>query len=321
MAIDGRNVVPDGPDTEVGPQVLVVNEKRPNSIALHESHVLWTTDPPLELGKGEVVYLAPDQTFGVLSNNEDHPSALAVAQTPNGPVAFWSAMTGLGKLKQIPIFGTTPATTIDVGDVVYSIAADGDSVFYGTRFRVFKKGTASTAMPTEIAGGYGNGVTAITADANGVVLGARLLAGGWIIGAVSRNGGTVTTLGTAPDSAPAIRDVAIVGGDVYWLDRTMLKKAPRASGAETIVRTFPSTDRPWAMTASGTKLFIATNQGVLNPTGATGHIVELDTVTTTFRDLAEGQAEPFDVAADATHVYWVNRGLTATTGQIMRVAR
>ena len=315
-------VPPDTPDDmPFGPQVLVINEKRPISIALQGGHVLWTTDPPVNLAKGEVVYLAPDNTFGVLAIDEEHPNMLAIAQTANGPEALWSAQIGFGKLKQKSVFGMTSPAIIDVNDFVGSITADGDSIFFGTRFRVFKKGLASNAVPVEISAGYGNGVSAIVADANGVVFSARLEQGGWIIGAMSRNGGTVTTVGTAPDGVPTLRDVAIVGGDVYWLDRTMLKKAPRVGGAETIVRTFTSPDRPWALAATGTKLFIATNQGVINPTGATGRIVELDTATTMFRDLATGQAEPFDIAANATHVYWVNRGLTPTTGQIMRVAR
>jgi hypothetical protein len=307
--------VADGP-SEVTIEVLAPNETRPSSIAVANGSVVWTTDPPT--GMGQVRQFSAG-TISTLSASEDHPVAVKLGMGFSTLEAFWGTNSLLGQIRQIAASGQPPLTGTAVNDVVYSIALDGDSVFAGTRSRVYKKNVANASTPTAIATGYGNGVLGVTADAAGVVFTARTVSGTWQVASVSRNGGTVTPLATSTVDQP-LRDVVIAGANVYWIDRTMIKSVPRAGGMEAIVKTYASL-RPWAMVAAQGKLYIALNQGVIDPSGATGRIVELDPVTKSEREIAKEQSEPTGVAVDASYIYWSNRGVGSTPGQIVRIAR
>jgi hypothetical protein len=321
---DANDVMIDAPivtpDTPVGPpmiEVLAANEARPNSIAVFNGTVVWTTDP--SSGSGQVRRLTAGSAV-TLATTEDHPGSVAAGMGFSNVEAFWGTTSLLGQIRQIAITGQPPLSGTAVNDLVYALALDGDSVFAGTRSKVIKRNVANAATPMDLATGYGNGVLAIAADATGVVFAARTVQGTWVIATVPRSGGTVTTLATSTVDV-AIRDIAIVGANVYWLDRTMVKKIARTGGTEAVVTSFGSSDRPWAMTVSQGKIYIATNQGVINPSGATGRIVELDPATGTVVEIAKDQAEPSGIAVDGSNIYWSNRGLGATQGQIVRIAR
>ncbi len=299
------------------PVMLATGEARPSSIAVFGGAVYWTTDPAS--GPGQVRKLAPGGTVQTLASNEASPLGLAVGNGLVEPTAFWGTDTLLGQIRQVAATGAPPIGGADVNDVVYALVLDGDAVFAGTRGAVVKKGLGNVASPSTLAGGYNNGVTAVAADAAGVVFGARTFPQGtWIVAAVARTGGTVTTLATEAD---VIRDIAIAGGDVFFLERGQLKKVARAGGTPAVVKSFTNGETPWALVSSQGKLFVATNQGVINPSGATGRILEIDAATGAEREIAKEQPEPADVAVDAGNIYWANRGLAPNQGQIVRIAR
>jgi hypothetical protein len=197
------------------------------------------------------------------------------------------------------------------------LCVDGDRVFIGTRGEVKSKNLTNTSSLTTLAGGYGNGVLAIDADATGVVFGARTTQGAWIVASMARTGGTVTTLYTG---TTLIRDIAIVGPNVVWLEANRIMRVARSGGAAAMVA-LVSDGTPWAVTSADGALFVATNQGVINPSGATGTILEVDPISGTKTELAKDQPEPHDVAVDADYVYWVNYGIGAAAGQIVRLKR
>jgi hypothetical protein len=305
----------DGAIEPIVPEVLVMGEAKPNSLDVYAGAIYWTTDPVT--AKGQVQKLTPGGTPQVLAAQEDHPISIDVGPGFIEDTAFWGLDTLLGQVRQIATSGAPPLSSVAVNDVVYSLTLDGDSVFFGTRSAVKSKCRANSCSPVNLATGYGNGVLAIAADATGVVYGTRTTSGSWIVASVPRTGGTPLTLFTGTE---AIRDIAIVGSNVVFLNYTEVMRVPRGGGAPSTVATITE-DVPWRLTTDGSKLFVATNQGVINPSGATGKILEIDPISGATKELAKDQAEPADIAVDSNYIYWLNRGLGTATGQIVRLKR
>jgi hypothetical protein len=312
---DGSMVEIDAPVQPIAPEILVMNEARPNSIDAYLGDIYWTTDP--STGKGQVKKLAPGGQPQVLAAQEDRPVAIDVGEGFIEDTAFWGLDSLLGQVRQIATSGAPPLSSVNANDVVYCLTLDGDRVFVGTRGEVKSKNLTNTSTLTTLAGGYGNGVLAIDADATGVVFGARTTQGAWIVGSMARTGGTVTTLYTG---ATLIRDVAIVGPNVVWLEANRIMRVARSGGTAAMVA-LVSDGTPWAVTSAGGTLFVATNQGVINPSGATGTILEVDPISGTKTELAKDQPEPHDIAVDANYVYWANYGIGVAAGQIVRLKR
>lgn len=311
---DGSAAAIDAP-VPIAPEILVMGEARPNSIDAYLGDIYWTTDP--FNAKGQVKKLAPGGQPQVLAAQEDYPVAIDVGPGFLEDTAFWGLDSLFGQVRQIATTGAPPLSAANVNDIVYSLVLDGDRVFVGTRSAVKSKCLTNTCSPVNLATGYANGVTAIAADAGGVVFGARTTSGSWIVASVPRTGGTPTTLATGSE---LIRGIAIVGSDVVWLSYTEILRVPRTGGSVSTVTTITE-NVPRALTSAGGKLFVATNQGVINPSGATGQIIEIDPIGGTQKILAKDQPEPYDVAVDASYVYWANRGLGTGAGQIVRLKR
>lgn len=305
----------DAPIQPIVPEVLVMGEARPNSLDAYLGDVYWTTDP--STGKGQVKKVTPGGQPQVLAAQEDRPVSIDVGEGFIEDTAFWGLDSLLGQVRQIATSGAPPLSAVNANDVVYCLTLDGNRVFIGTRGEVKSKDLTNTSTLTTLAGGYGNGVLAIDADATGVVFGARTTQGAWIVASMARTGGAVTTLYTG---TTLIRDVAIAGANVVWIEANRIMRVPRSGGSPTMV-TFTEDDRPWALAASAGTLFVATNQGVINPSGTTGRILEVDPASGTVNELATDQAEPHDVAVDADYVYWANYGLGSAAGQIVRLKR
>jgi hypothetical protein len=313
---DGAPPVGDAAITPPVPEILAMNESDTNSIAVYLGDVYWTTDPFGAMG--QVKKLVPGGTPVTLAAQENRPTSIAVGPGFLEPTAFWVLNSLQGRIRQIATTGAPPLSSAEMGDAVYSLALDGNAVFAGTRGAVKTKGLTNTSTVTTLADGYANGVLAIDADATGVVFSARTVAGTWIVASVARTGGTVTTLHTGPE---LIRDVEIVGSNVFFLDDLAIKRVPRSGGGSAATLTTITENVPWALASSGAALFVATNRGVINPSGATGQIIEIDATSGTQRVLAKDQAEPSSIAVDASFVYWTNRGVGSTPGQVVRLAR
>ncbi len=299
------------------PVVIASGESRPESIAVFDGTIYWTT--ATTNGPGQVRKAIMGQAVATIATNEDRPLALAVGNGLLEPTAFWGTGALIGELRQIAASGASPLASTPLNDLVYSLALDGGTVFAGTRSAVIAKPVASSSGPTTLANGYGNGVTAIAADGTGVVFGAKTFPGdSWIVATVTRTGGPVTTLYTG---AALIRGVAISGSHVFWIEDKKLMSVPRSGGTAVIVKSFTGLELPWSIVASGGMLYVALNQGVINPSGATGSIVAIDALTLDARVIADAQLEPSDVAADASFVYWTNRGIAASEGTILRIRR
>ena len=305
----------DAPIQPIAPEVLVMGEARPNSIDAHLGDIYWTTDP--STGMGQVKKLSPGGQSQILAAQEDRPLAIDVGPGFIEDTAFWGLASLFGQVRQIATTGAPPLSAVNANDVVYCLTLDGDRVFIGTRTAVMSKNLTNTSSLTTLAGGFGNGVLAIDADANGVVFGARTTQGAWLVASVARSGGTVTTLNTG---TTLIRDIAIVGSNVVWLEANRIMRVPRSGGSAAMVALI-SGGTPWALTSADGKLFVATNQGVLNPSGATGTILEVDPVSGTKTELAKDQAEPHGIAVDNDYLYWANYGIGAAAGQIVRLKR
>lgn len=300
-----------------GPQRLATGEVRPSSLAVFSGDVYWSTDPITSAG--QIRKVTPGAMPVTLASNERGATGVAVGQGLIEPTVFWGTNTLLGAIRQIAASGAPPIGGADVGDPVYAVVLDGDAVFAGTRSAVLKKGLGNVSSTTTLASGYANGVTAIAADASGVVFGARTTGGGWVLATVGRGGGTVTTLYTGSN---VIRDIALVGSTAYWVEANTLRSVARAGGTPVLVKIFDgAANRPAALVASAGRLYVALNEGVINPSGETGRIVEVDLATGTTRELASQEADPADIAASATHVYWANRGIGENAGQVVRITR
>ena len=117
-----------------------------------------------------------------------------------------------------------------------------------------------------------------------------------MVNAVSRGGGSVTTLAT--DQYPAV-SVAVDGTHVYWVDSGgSVKKVPLGGGSVTTLAT--GQNDPLSVEVDDTHVYW------VNFYGGTVNAVPVGggSVTT----LASGQYNPRSVAVDGTHVYWVNYG-------------
>jgi len=312
---DGSLPMPDSTIGPPEPEVVVINQSYLESIDVHLGDIYWATDP--FTGKGQVKKVTPGGQPVTLAAQEDHPVSIDVGPGFIEDTAFWALDSLVGQVRQIATSGAPPLSSVDANDVVYCLTLDGDRVFIGTRSAVMSKNLTNTSALITIASGYGNGVLAIDADANGVVFGTRTTSGAWIVASVPRAGGTVTTLYTG--SQP-IRDIAIVGANVIWPENSKILRVPRSGGSASLVTTITN-NLAWRITTDGSKLFVAAAQGTTSPTSATGKIVEVDPVTGTQKELATDQAEPADIAVDANYVYWANFGLGAGTGQILRLKR
>ncbi|HEY5924425.1 MAG TPA: hypothetical protein VIV11_22260 [Kofleriaceae bacterium] len=307
--------MPDGITVPDGPELVVINQSDLNSIDVHMGDVYWTTDP--FTGKGQVQKVTPGGQPQTLAAQEDHPVSIDVGPGFIDDTAFWALNSLLGQVRQIATSGAPPLSAVNANDNVYCLTLDGNRVFVGTRGAVMSKDLTNTSTLTTLASGFGNGVLAIDADATGVVFGARTTSGAWIVASVPRTGGSVTTLYTG---TTLIRDLTIVGSNVVWLEANRIMRVARSGGTAAMVA-LVADNRPWAVKSVDGKLFVATNQGVINPTGSTGTILEIDPITGTKKELAKDQAEPADIAVDANYIYWANRGLGAGTGQILRLKR
>lgn len=312
---DGSTAQIDAPIQPIVPEVLVTGEARPSSIDAYLHTIYWTTDPVT--GMGQVKKLTPGGQPQILAAQEDRPVSIDVGAGFIEDTAFWGLDTLLGQVRQIATSGAPPLSAVNANDVVYCLTLDGDRVFVGTRSAVMSKSLTNTSALTTLAGNFGNGVLAIDADANGVVFGARTTQGAWIVASMARSGGTVTTLSTG---TTLIRDLAIVGSNVVWVEANRIMRVPR-SGGSTATVTVISGGTPWALTTADGKLFVATNQGVLNPSGATGTILEVDPTSGTTTELAKDQPEPHGVAVDDDYIYWANYGIASAAGQIVRLKR
>lgn len=299
------------------PITLAMNEPRPTAIATFGGTVYWATDPATN--QGQIRKVAPGGVAEpLLTTLQDRPSTIAAGDGFIEPNVFWGTATLLGQVKQIAATGAPPTTIYNVNDVVYTLVLDGDAIFYGSRSALYRKGLASSVTPTMLVGGYANGVVAIDADAAGVVFAARKLDGSWIIASIARTGGEPVTLAT---TSMQVGGIAIADGNVFWLEQRAIKRVPRAGGAPTTHAMFGNLESPAEIVADQGQLFVATNQGVINPSGATGRILRIDAVSGTIDELATSQPEPTGIAIDATNVYWANRGLAANQGQIVKLAR
>jgi hypothetical protein len=310
VATDGDTPLVDSTVDPPGPELLVTNESDLASLDVYLGTVYWTNDP--FTGKGQVKKLVPGGQPQVLAAQEDHPVSIDVGPGFIEDTAFWALNSLQGQVRQIATTGAPPLSAVNANDSVYCLTLDGDRVFIGTRGAVMTKNLTNTSSLTTIASGFGNGVLAIDADANGVVFATRasVTSTSWIVASVARTGGMATTLytGTQP-----IRDIAIVGADVVWLETSKVMRVPRAGGASSALATITNST-PWRMTAANGKLFVAA-------AGMMGKIVEIDPISGTQTELAKDQPEPRDIAVDGGYVYWANAGLGAGTGTIMRLKR
>ncbi|GEM_PF-6425850 len=299
------------------PVTLAMNEPRPTAIATFAGTVYWTTDPAAN--QGQVRKIAPGGLpEQLVSTLQDRPSTIAAGTGFLEPNVWWGTAALLGQVKQIAATGAPPTSIYNVNDLVYTLVLDGDSIFYGTRSALYRKGLANSVSPTLMVGGFGNGVTAVDADATGVVFAARKLDGTWLVDSIERTGTDPTFLSSTTES---VAGIAIASGYVFWLEPHAIKRVARTGGINTTVTTFPLLESPAAIVADQSQLFVAVNQGVINPSGATGRILRIDAVTGVVTELASAQAEPVAIAVDATHVYWANAGIGANHGEIVKLAR
>lgn len=316
--VDAAAVDASAPDAFVPEAVVIASgEAHPESIAVFDGTVYWMTSTTR--GPGQVRKASMGHAPQVIAANEESPLGLAVGNGALEPTVYWGTASLFGQVRQVAASGAPPIAGAPLNDLVLSLALDGDTVFAGTRGGVYSKPLGSGWSVTRLPGEYSNGVTALTADSTGVVLGARRYPDdAWIVATMWRSGGPVKTLHTGTE---AIRGVAISGLTVFWIENNSVWSVPRSGGTPVAVKSFTGFNVPSSIVASGGTLYVAVNQGVINPSGATGSIVAIDTVTFDAREIARAQLEPSDVAVDASYVYWTNRGIAASEGAIMRIRR
>lgn len=303
----------------VVPEVIAENQVAPRGISAFAGEVFWVNEGVFgQTNAGQLRKATAGGTVQTLVPKTDQPSGVVAGAGFVEPTVFWIAGGLLGELRQIAATGAPPTSIISVQDVPYDIALAGDHVFVGTRSTLYSKLLTNTSGLTTLAGGYANGVTAIAADATRAYFGARTTSGSWIVASVPRAGGTVTNLATG---TAQIRDLAVDATHVYWLRNDQLLRVALTGGETEIVKTFTFPQYPWALAIRDGKVFVATNQGVINPTGATGQIIAIDAVTKVATVLATDQAEPSAIAVDSAYVYWTNLGLSEDAGEVMKIAR
>ena len=288
------------PSVFAKPVVLTTGQNGPRGLTLSASHVIWTNF------EGNSIARAPrnhDGTIVTPFTGADQPAPLDVVaygtntawlRTADGYVVFASG----GQYRNC---GTGLRLTQDANDLWYTELCPESNLW---RVPKASPSTRAVAAQSPASDPYGalasDGLSVYVAKKTAIVVIGDPDAGARTFAVTT---GVVTVDLIAGDTA-----VFWLGGDgtVNRLAKTDVAKPPKviASGQAGLAR----------LALFAGELFWTAGGGG----GATGKIVRAPADGSRAPDvLAEGQNEPFGIAADATGVYWANHG----DGKIMKLPR
>ena len=255
------------------------------------------TPGPIVVDDNRIYFVAASSIFSMAKDGSDVvtlaasvvASSIAVDATS---LYYYSSVS----IDSIPLAGGLPTVLATVTSSAGALAVDATHVYWVA---------SSTVSKVPLAGGTPLTLTTGTVGTNTIALDAAnvYFAYSSTVYRTPLTGGSMTTLGSASGS---VLDIAVDAAAVYYTASMVGKFAIDGSTSETLASA--TTPQRIAIDADNVYFFNGTSLSRVPKAGGDVTILAVDMY-------------PWDLAVDATHVYWTSRGTDGVSGAVMKVAK
>jgi hypothetical protein len=291
----------------------------PTFIEVDDTSVYWANTAGLTAGAGSIVKMPKGGgAVAVIAEGLSSPRVIAF----DADHVYWAnqgspPMFTDGTLMRAPKGGGAPETIASGQNVPYGVAVIGSSVYWTTQTDVMRKVIGDPGAPAPAATGQARPLDIIAVGQTlywtniGTGFGVNPQKDGSIMAMVE--GGSPVTL-VSGVLAPLAITADAAGGFLYWCSEGAIMRLPIAGGAAEVV--LDKLDPwPWRIAVDGASVFWVTASGPGSP------LMSVSLSTKEAAVVAPNQVFLWDVAVDATRVYWTQNGdgETAKTGAVLRI--